>query len=281
VLTAVEMFVATAGAVLAATWLFQRRLIYFPLSQEVPPVENLLPGAEQVAFATADGLWLSGWFTSSAATGPRATVLVFNGNAGDRSFRVPLAAAFNQAGFSVLLFDYRGYGGNTGSPSEQGLVADARAARACVVTRDNVDAGRLVYFGESLGAAVAVALAAEHLPMALVLRSPFTSLADMGRLYYPYLPTNLLLRDRFDSLGQIEHLTCPVLIIAGDQDRIVPQSQSPLVRRSPRTEALRADRGRRPQRLRVARWRSARRRSDTLHRRGADRLGSVRVNPLV
>ena len=62
--------------------------------------------------------------------------------------------------------------------------------------------------------------------MAMALRSPFTSMADMGRLYYPYLPTNLLLRDRFDSLAQIEHLTCPVLIIAGDQDRIVPQSQS-------------------------------------------------------
>ena len=76
----------------------------------------------------------------------------------------------------------------------------------------------------SLGAVVAVAL--EHPPAALVLRSPFTSLTDMGRLYYPLLPTNLLLRDRFDSLRQIGHLTCPVLIIAGDQDRIVPQDQS-------------------------------------------------------
>jgi uncharacterized protein len=222
----VEVFVATAAVLLAAIWLFQRRLIYFPLSQEVPPVDTVLPGAEQVAFVTADGLRLSGWFASSAATSPRVSVLVFNGNAGDRSFRAPLAAALNQAGLSVLLFDYRGYGRNPGSPSEQGLVSDARAARAYVVARDAVDAGRLVYFGESLGAAVAVALAVERPPAALVLRSPFTSLGDMGRLYYPYLPTNLLLRDRFDSLGRIEHLTCPVLIIAGDQDRIVPQEQS-------------------------------------------------------
>ena len=90
---------------------------------------------------------------------------------------------------------------------------------AYVAERDEVDAGRLVYFGESLGVAVAVALALERPPAALVLCSPFTSLTDMGHLYYPSIPTNLLLRDRFDLLGQIGHLTCPVLIVAGDQDR--------------------------------------------------------------
>lgn len=226
VLTAVWILVATVAVLLAVVWLFQRRLIYFPQSQDVPPVDTMLPGAEPVTFETADGLRLSGWYASRVATGRRVTVLVFNGNAGDRSFRAPLAAVLNQAGFSVLLFDYRGYGRNPGSPSELGLVTDARAALAYVAARDDVDAGRLVYFGESLGAAVAVGLAREHPPAALVLRSPFTSLADMGRLYYPFLPTNLLLRDRFDSLGQMGHLTCPVLIIAGDQDRVVPQNQS-------------------------------------------------------
>jgi uncharacterized protein len=225
-LTAVWVVAITLALLLAGLWLFQRRLIYFPLSEDVPPVDTVLPGAQEVSFVSAGGLRLGGWFASAAATDRKTTVLVFNGNAGDRSFRAPPAAALNRAGFSVLLFDYRGYGRNPGSASERGLVTDAGAARAYVIARDNVDAGRLVYFGESLGAAVAVALAAEQPPAALVLRSPFTLLADMGRLYYPYLPTNLLLRDRFDSLGQIEHLTCPVLIIAGDQDRIVPQSQS-------------------------------------------------------
>src|SRR5438445_126322 len=81
---------------------------------------------------------------------------------------------------------------------------------------------RLVYFGESLGAAVALSLAVEQPPAALVLRSPFTSLADMGRVHYPFVPAGLVLRDRFDSLGQVGRLTCPVLVIAGEQDRIVP-----------------------------------------------------------
>ena len=174
-LTAVWVVGMTLALLLAGLWLFQRRLVYFPLSQDVPPVDTLLPGAEAVSFVTADGLRLGGWFASAATTDRPATVLVFNGNAGDRSFRAPLAAALNRAGFSVLLFDYRGYGRNPGSPSERGLLADVRAARAYLIARDDVDAGRLLYFGESLGAAVAVPLAAEYPPAALVLRSPFTT----------------------------------------------------------------------------------------------------------
>src|SRR5439155_7228662 len=104
VLTVVWLVLA-AVVLFAVIWLFQRRLIYFPQPQDVPPIATILPGAEDITFETADGLRLSGWFAPVAATDPQATVLVFNGNAGDRSFRAPLAIALNQAGFSVLLFD--------------------------------------------------------------------------------------------------------------------------------------------------------------------------------
>jgi fermentation-respiration switch protein FrsA (DUF1100 family) len=181
VLTIVWIVLAAVVCLLAGIWLLQRRLIYFPMRQDVPPVATVLPGAKEITFETADGLRLSGWFAPAAATDSQATVLVFNGNAGDRSFRAPLAAALNRAGLSVLLFDYRGYAKNPGSPSEQGLVTDARAAWADLAAREDVDAGRLVYFGESLGAAVALALAVEHPPGALVLRSPFTSTVDSPR----------------------------------------------------------------------------------------------------
>jgi len=226
VLTVVWLGAGALAAMLALLWLVQRRLIYFPLLQDVPPVTTTLPGAEDVVFETADGLRLNGWFASGIHARGRATVLVFNGNAGDRSFRAPLAAALTELGLSVLLFDYRGYGRNPGRPTEQGLLADARAARAYVAARADVDPARLVYFGESLGAAVALALAVEQPPAALVLRSPFTSLADMGRVHYPFLLAGPLLRDRFDSLGQVDQLSCPVLVIAGQQDRIVPPEQS-------------------------------------------------------
>ena len=129
-------------------------------------------------------------------------------------------------GVSVLLFDYRGYGDSAGSPDERGLALDARAARRYLLSRPDVDAARLVYFGESLGAAVAVELAAEHPPAALVLRSPFTSMADVGSYHYPILPVRLLLRDRYAAIDVIAQVRAPLLVIAGDADSIVPLEQS-------------------------------------------------------
>ena len=120
----------------------------------------------------------------------------------------------------------RRYGGNAGAPTQSGLEADARAARAYLARRPDVDAARLVYFGESLGAAVAVGLATEHPPAALVLRSQFTSMADVGAVHYPILPVRLLLRDRYDSIGRIRRITAPLLVIAGSRDSIVPLDQS-------------------------------------------------------
>jgi len=222
-----SVVVFLAGAVtiaLALVWVLQRRMIYFPLPQDVPHAASALERAEDVTFETPDGLRLDGWFASPTESNG-ATVLIFNGNAGDRSSRAPLATALTRAGLAVLLFDYRGYGRNPGQPTEPGLVADARAARQYVGSRADVDRARLVYFGESLGAAVAVALAVEQPPAALVLRSPFTSLANMARLQFPFLPT-FLLRDRFESLNQISRVDCPVLVITGDQDSVVPPAQS-------------------------------------------------------
>ena len=214
-----------AGGLLLV-WTFQRSLIYFPLAQVPPPAAVGLDGVETITFVTEDDVALAGWFVPTGAAVPSGTVIVFNGNAGNRAHRAPLATALRDHGYQVLLFDYRGYGGNDGTPTESGLVADARAAHAYLLGRSDVDRSRLVYFGESLGAGVAIALAAEHEPAALVLRSPFTSLADVGRTHYPFLPVGLLLRDRFPSLDTVGGLSCPVLVIAGDRDQVVPIAQS-------------------------------------------------------
>ena len=219
-------YVAVLAALLVLIWTMQRRLMYFPTAGVPTPEEIGLADVEPVTFETTDGLTLSGWFVASSGPSPRVTVLVFNGNAGNRAHRGPLAAAFHRHGLQVLLVDYRGYGGNPGSPTEKGLAADSRAARAYLAGRPDVDASRIVYFGESLGTAVAVDLAVEHPPAALVLRSPFTSMADVGRHHYPFLPVRLLLRDRFAAIDQIQQIRVPLLVIAGGRDRIVPIDNS-------------------------------------------------------
>ncbi len=216
----------TCAAILTLAWTFQRSLIYFPFGAVPSPSAVGLDAVEPISFVTDDGIRLGGWFVTSRTSPSRGTLVVFNGNAGNRAYRADLARAFREQGLAVLLFDYRGFGGNSGSPTEAGLASDARAARAYLATRADVDLTRLAYFGESLGAAVAVALAVEHPPAALVLRSPFTSLADMGRVHYPFLPVRWLLRDRFANLDRIAQVTSPILVIAGDRDRVVPLEQS-------------------------------------------------------
>ena len=214
--------IVAVAFVLLALWAGQRQLMYFPFG-DVPAHDTLgLADVEPVTFATADEVRLSGWFFATGSEAPSATVLVFNGNAGNRSYRVPLASALRDHGFQVLLFDYRGYGGNPGSPTESGLALDARAARDYVLQRSDVDADHLVYFGESLGTAVAAELAAEHSPSALILRSPFTSMADVGQHHYWWLPVRLLIRDRYPTIERIRQVRAPVLVIVGERDSIVP-----------------------------------------------------------
>jgi fermentation-respiration switch protein FrsA (DUF1100 family) len=210
------------AVVLAVIWLAQRSLIYFPDGDVPPPGAVGLPDAEVVAFDTEDGLHLEAWFVPAREPSQNRTIIVFNGNAGHRGHRALLAALFAQHGFSTLLVDYRGYGGNPGLPSERGLERDARAALRYAASRPDVDLSRVVYYGESLGAAVAIGLAVDYPPAALVLRSPFSSMADIGQHHYPFLPVRWLLRDRYPSIDRIDRLQSPVLVIAGNADRIVP-----------------------------------------------------------
>lgn len=214
-------------AFLVLVWVTQRQLLYFPDGGPVPTAATLLPGASDVTLETGDGLRLGAFFVPGTAPQSGATVIVCNGNAGDRAARAELGRSLAAAGHNVLLFDYRGYGGNAGEPTESGLAADAQAALRYVEARDGIDRGRIVYFGESLGAAVAARLAVERPPLALVLRSPFTSIADVGRLHYSYLPvTDALLFDHYRTIDSVRTSRVPVLVIAGANDRIVPPDLS-------------------------------------------------------
>jgi fermentation-respiration switch protein FrsA (DUF1100 family) len=213
------------GLAVGMLWALQRRLIYFP-DRAAPAVPAEVT---EVVLATDDGLRLTAWLLAPAASS-RADVatLVVPGNAGNRANRVPLARKLVAAGLTVLLLDYRGYGGNPGDPSEDGLVRDARAGWDHLTGAGGFTPDRIVLFGESLGAAVVTRLAAglSEQPRGIVLRSPFASLTDVGKAHYPFLPVGLLLRDRFPVADQIRTVVAPTVVVYGTRDTIVPPEQS-------------------------------------------------------
>lgn len=221
-----------AALVAGGLWAGQRSLVYLPDRSPVPPTEQLLPGlagARDVVLHTADDLGLrASYVPADPACG--VTVLLTPGNGGNRADRTDLVRGLAELGLGVLAVDYRGYGGNPGSPSEAGTRRDARAAYTFLTRDEGVDRARLLYFGESLGGAVAADLAAEHPPGAVLLRSPFTSLAAMARAVYG-VPTGPLLRDEYAVSDAVRRLGAaapgtPLTVVLGDADTIVPAAQS-------------------------------------------------------
>ena len=173
-----------------------------------------------VEFQADDGERLHGWWvpTSKSVIGH---VLLCHGNAGNIGDRVPHVALLSAAGFDVLAFDSRGYGRSSGRPSEHGTHRDARAARDALARQDGVDPARVLYLGESLGGAVALALALEQPPAGLILQSAFTSVRDMARRHYPFLPRGMV-PDAYPNLRRIAGLRARLLVLHGARDDIVP-----------------------------------------------------------
>jgi pimeloyl-ACP methyl ester carboxylesterase len=216
------------GAVMGMLWAFQRQLIYYPDASAVPPASDVIAGARDVTLRTSDGLELGAWFLPAPARHrppDDMAVLFAPGNGGNRRGRADFAVALRQRGFAVLLMDYRGYGGNPGSPSESGVAADALAAVAALEEL-GYPPERTIYFGESLGTGVVATLQRERPPAGIVLRSPFTELADVGSHHYPWLPVRLLLRDAFPVLELVRSSEVPTTVVYGDRDSVVPTELS-------------------------------------------------------
>ncbi len=220
-------FIAMASAVyvvfVGALFLFQRNMMYYPDASTPSPVASGVPEMSEVTAVSDDGLSLVSWYRAAAEGRP--TMVYFQGNAGNVGSRAFKVRPYLDAGFGVLLVGFRGYGGNPGKPTEQGLYADGRAALDFLVSQ-GVAAGRTVLYGESLGSGVAVQMAAERAPgepvAALVLEAPFSSIADVAAHHYPYVPARWLIKDRFDSAAKIAGVRAPVLIVHGRRDRTVP-----------------------------------------------------------
>ena len=216
----IAVFVAVAYlAVVAAMFLLQRKLQYFPDTYRYAPEDVELSGVEAIEIGTQDGETLVGWYSPPRDGAP--VVLYFHGNAGSIANRWPRMAVAQMSGYGMLLVSYRGYGGSTGKPTQDGLIRDARAALDALHER-GAKQEDIVYYGESLGTGVAVALAAERPPMALVLEAPFTSAADIAAEVYWWIPVKALMRDQFDSMSKIGALDVPLLVLHGDRDTVIP-----------------------------------------------------------
>lgn len=214
------MLVVGYGAVCLLVFLFQARLVYFP--GPAPSVDQAQLGlpSRALALTTADGEKLGTWFFPHESA--RGVVLVSHGNAGSIEQRLELARAFHALGWAVLLYDYRGYGASTGSPSEAGTYSDAEAAYEHLARLESFSPERIVLYGESLGAAVALELALRRPCARVILESAFTSLPDMAAAVYPFLPARWLARIRYDNFAKVGRLTVPLLLIHSPDDEIVP-----------------------------------------------------------
>jgi fermentation-respiration switch protein FrsA (DUF1100 family) len=201
--------------------LFENALIFLP---SVYPAGDWQPPGlrfEDAWFEADDGTRLHGWYV--AAEQPRAVVLFAHGNAGHLADRADLIGTLaGELGVSVLAFDYRGYGRSQGRPSEQGVLADARAARRWLARRAGVSERQIVLLGESIGGAIMVDLAAADGARALVLENTFSSLPEVAAFHYPWLPVRLLMRSRLDSVAKIGRYRGPLLQFHGDADQIIP-----------------------------------------------------------
>lgn len=241
-IAAVALLLAGAALVSMRTTLLNALLFFPSRGLEATPAEAGLSYSE-VGFETEDGERLHAWWVPTPRKPSLGHVLLFHGNAGNISGRIVHARLLADARLDVFLFDYRGYGRSSGSPGEQGTYRDGRAARAAMLRQASVDPGRIFYLGESLGGAIALALALEVPPRGLVLQSTFTSVRDMGRLHYPMVP-NAFVPDAYPSLRRVRALKCPLLVLHGDRDGIVPLSHGQaLFDAAPEPKRLRVFRG--------------------------------------
>ena len=205
----------------------EKRLIFHPDKSNdsaTPDVYGI--EYDDVTFRTEDGLNLNGWFVPGKKSSPDAdlhTLLWFHGNAGNINHRLGnIKMLHDRVPVNVFIIDYRQFGKSEGKISEQGTYLDARAALAYLHSRKDINSEKIIFFGRSLGSAVAVELAVKEKCRALILETPFTSIKEMGKKLYPFLPVSLLLRTKYDSLAKIGDIKVPVLIMHGDKDKLVP-----------------------------------------------------------
>jgi len=198
---------------------FEYKSLYYPFKNiEITP-DDIGFSYEDVRITTGDGIKITGWLIPSES--PRATFLLAHGNGGNISHRLEKIRIFNKLNVNTFIFDYRGYGASSGSPSESGLYLDVKAAYKYLLNDKNIPAKQILGYGESLGGAVIIDLAAHNEMGGLIIESSFTSVRDIGKRIFPFIP-RFLYKTKYDALSKVADVSCPILVFHSPGDEVVP-----------------------------------------------------------
>ena len=201
-------------------YFYQRNLLYHP-SENNYLNDKITFSYEEIFIETDKNIKLKSWFIKKDLNKFK-TILIFHGNAGNLFNRVYKLNELNKLDVNILLISWRGFSGNKGKPTEKNLYHDAEEAVKWLNNQGAISKNIILY-GESLGTGVAAELGTSNAFGGIILESPFTSITNAAKIYYPYLPVNIILKDRYDSIGKIKNITIPILIMHGKKDNIVPQ----------------------------------------------------------
>lgn len=201
-------------------YFMQPALLYSPVRNIPYTPEEIGLEYEDVKFRTADRLRLDGWYVP--AEGAELTVLFCHGNGGNMMHRLDSISIFHSLGLNVFIFDYRGYGGSEGTPSEEGTYLDVRGAYRWLKNKKKTSPEDIIIFGRSLGGGIGTYLATKVKARALVIESTFTSYVDIGKKFYPYMPIKWFARFNYPTKEYIRKVRCPVMVIHSRSDEVVP-----------------------------------------------------------
>ncbi len=215
----IQLIVIGYFFLLVFLYFYQRNLMYHPDENNYYN-DKLSVNIEKIKVQTQDGLDLLGWFHEKDIKKYK-TILYFHGNAGSLENRIHKLNHFQDMNVNFLIFAWRGFSGNEGKPSETGLYEDGESAIKWLLKK-GVDEKNIVIYGESLGTGVATHLSQNKKFAGVILETPFTSMIDAAKKFYPYIPVSLLLKDKFENKNKIKNIKSPILIMHGEKDQIVP-----------------------------------------------------------
>lgn len=207
----------------AVAYFMQTGMVYYPDREITLTPRDIGLHFEELTLTTKDNVSISAWYIP--AESQRGVVLFCHGNAGNISDRLDSIRIFHDLNLSVLIFDYRGYGKSTGSPTEEGTYIDAESAWDYLVHVRNISPEKIILFGRSLGSAVAAETALRRKAGAVIIESGFTSAPDLGQKIFPYLPVKAISRFQYSTKDKVSRISIPKLFIHSRQDEIIPFEQ--------------------------------------------------------